>query len=256
MTACPVERGLAVRTGQEESGRRGRTAAWGGDEGGGGHGGRLVARRGLRALHGSLEPAARAAVPALAACARRAALGRRRLRERRPQLRDPGPLLPHPAHRRRPVGGAGRRGRPADPRPTGQLRGRHREQPPRQVVRRGGVGTRPQLRPRPRRRCLGDGPGRTGRHRGGVRLGLRRGDADAAHVLGRRLRARPRRGRPQRGPPVLVRCRGSCRRCGGKQDSRTCRPGRSACRRCSRTSTTSGHRSSVARARRPGTSRR
>ena len=63
----------------------------------------------------------------------------------------------------------------ADPRPTGQLRGRHREQPPRQVVRRGGVGTRPQLRPRPRRRCLGDGPGGAGRHRGGVRLGLRRG---------------------------------------------------------------------------------
>ena len=33
-------------------------------------------------------------------------------------------------------------------------------------------------------------------------------------------------------------------------------PGRSSCRRCSRTSTTSGHRSSVARVRRPGTSRR
>ena len=66
------------------------------------------------------------AVPALAACARRAALGRRRLRERRPHHRDPGPLLPRPADRRRPVAGAGRRGRPADPRPTGQLRGRHR----------------------------------------------------------------------------------------------------------------------------------
>ncbi len=66
----------------------------------------------------------------------------------------------------------------------------------------------------------------------------------------------PERGRPATratGSRSLPRILPSC---GGSQDWKTCTPGRSSSRQSSRTSTTSGHRSSVVRVRRPGTSRR
>ncbi len=100
--------------------------------------------------------------------------------------------------------------------------------------------------PEPDGRHRGDDPGH---HRDGrrVRLGLRRGHAVHAGVLGRGRRPRP--GRAGRGPALpAVHARRGCARRSPRPGWSTSRSRQSSCRRRSATSTTSGSRSWAVRA--------
>ena len=228
--------------------------------GGGGRGGRLVTRRGLRALHGPVEPAA-SRPGSCTGCERPAGLrwadvgcGSGALTsaildspppprswpstlEAQVATRPPGAI-----HDPRVSFGVGTAEQPAAPRSFDA------------VV----SGLVLNFVPDPRRRGIGDGRAAPGGTVAAYVWDYAERDAAAADVLGRRLRAGPRRGRPRRGPAVpvrdadeLVRAVEATRALGESQTT-----GDRRADRVRRTSTTSGRRSSADRARRRRTSRR